>query len=70
MDMATGKVDTVLKAFNDAKGFAFDETGSQLAFVAERDSSLKSLRKYYKLWYFRQEWIVQECGLTALRPVC
>jgi len=52
MDMSTGKLDTVLKSFNDAKSYAFDEAGSQLAFVAERDSSLKSLRKYYKLWYF------------------
>ncbi len=52
MNMSTGKVDTVLKVFNDAKSFAFDEVGSQLAFVAERDSSVKSLRKFYKLWYF------------------
>jgi len=52
MNMQNGKSDTVLKRFNDAKSFAFDEAGSQLAFVAERDSSLKSLRKYYKLWYY------------------
>ena len=52
MNMLSGKVDTVLKQFNEAKSFAFDEAGSQLAFVAERDSSVKSLRKYYKLWYY------------------
>ena len=52
MNMASGKLDTVLRVFNDVKSFAFDEAGSQLAFVAERDSSLKSLRKYYKLWYY------------------
>ena len=48
------KVDTVMKGFNDSKNFAFDEEGSQMAFVAERDSSAKSLRKFYKLWYYAQ----------------
>lgn len=48
------KADTLMKAFNDAKGFALDETGEQLAFVAERDSVSKALRKYYKLWYYKQ----------------
>ena len=52
MNLGNGKMETVLKGFNDAKSFAFDETGSQLAFVAERDSALKALRKYYKLWYY------------------
>jgi dipeptidyl aminopeptidase/acylaminoacyl peptidase len=52
MNTSTGKIDTVLKQFNDAKSFAFDEAGTQLAFVAERDSAVKSLRKYYKLWYY------------------
>ncbi len=48
------KVDTVMKGFNDSKNFAFDEEGNQMAFVAERDSSAKSLRKFYKLWYYAQ----------------
>ncbi len=52
MNPANGESKTVLKGFNDAKSFAFDESGSQLAFVAERDSAIKSLRKYYKLWYY------------------
>ncbi|RYY42754.1 MAG: S9 family peptidase, partial [Chitinophagaceae bacterium] len=47
------KTDTVLRSFNDAKNFVFDEEGTQLSFVAERDSSSKSLQKFYKLWYFR-----------------
>ncbi len=51
-NLASEKVDTVLKAFNDAKNFSFDEEGTQLAFVAERDSSTKSLQKFYKLWYY------------------
>lgn len=46
------KVDTVMKGFNDAKNYALDEQGSQLAFVAERDSVAKALVKYYRLWYY------------------
>ncbi len=46
------QIDTVMTKFNDAKNYAFDEEGNQLAFVAERDSSEKALTKFYKLWYF------------------
>ncbi len=53
MNTATGKVDTVLQGFNDAKNYAMDVAGTQLAFVAERDSVSKALRKFYKLWYFK-----------------
>ncbi len=51
-NLETEKLDTVMKAFNDAKNFGFDEEGTQLAFVAERDSSTKALQKFYKLWYY------------------
>lgn len=51
-DIRSGATDTVMKRFNEARGFAFDEEGKQLAFVAERDSSEKALTKFYKLWYF------------------
>lgn len=51
-DLAADNVDTVMKAFNEAKSFSFDKAGKQLAFVAERDSSAKSLQKFYKLWYY------------------
>lgn len=51
-NLASEKSDTVMKAFNDAKNFSFDEEGAQLAFVAERDSSTKALQKFYKLWYY------------------
>jgi len=51
-DLASGKVDTVMKGLNDGKNFSFDEQGTQLAFVAERDSSTKALQKFYKLWYY------------------
>lgn len=51
-DLATEKVDTVMKGCNDCKNYAMDDDGQQLAFVAERDSSTKALQKLYKLWYF------------------
>ena len=46
------RIDTILAKFNDAKNYAFDETGNQLTFVAERDSSEKALLKFYKLFYY------------------
>lgn len=51
LELATRKMAVVLEGFNDAKGFKTDEEGKQLAFVAERDSSAKSLQKFYKLYY-------------------
>jgi dipeptidyl aminopeptidase/acylaminoacyl peptidase len=53
MNTVTGKMDTVMKKFNDAKNYAFDEEAMQLAFVAERDSVTKALQKFYKLWYYK-----------------
>ena len=44
----------VLTGFNDAKSYRMDEAGMQLAFIAERDSSAKSLQKYYKLFYHKE----------------
>ena len=49
---AEGRIDTAMKGFNDATGYALDEAGSQLAFVAERDSASKALVKFYRLWYY------------------
>ncbi len=51
-NLSTQKTDTIMTGFNDGKNFAFDDEGTQLAFVAERDSSTKALQKFYKLWYF------------------
>jgi dipeptidyl aminopeptidase/acylaminoacyl peptidase len=51
VDLASGKAATILTGFNDAKSYRMDELGKQLAFVAERDSSAKSLQKFYKLYY-------------------
>lgn len=52
-DLVHNHVDTVMKGFNDVKNIAFDEKGLQLACVAERDSTSKSIKKFYKLWYYK-----------------
>ncbi len=53
VDVATAKADTIMKGFSDAKNLTFDEEGRQLAFVAERDSSEKAKKKFFKLWYWQ-----------------
>ncbi|MBS1562984.1 MAG: hypothetical protein JST39_01290, partial [Bacteroidetes bacterium] len=53
VNTAGDKADTIMKGFNDAKNYALDEEGMQLAFVAERDSVTKALQKFYKLWYYK-----------------
>jgi dipeptidyl aminopeptidase/acylaminoacyl peptidase len=45
--------DTIIKGGNDFKNIVIDENGYQVAFVAERDSSVKSLQKFYKLWFWQ-----------------
>ena len=47
------KTDTLVRGFNEAKNYSFDEEGEQLAFVVEKDSSAKSLQKFFKLWYYK-----------------
>ncbi|MBX3257855.1 MAG: S9 family peptidase [Chitinophagaceae bacterium] len=47
------RFDTIMKGGNDFKNYAIDKEGYRVAFVAERDSSAKSLRKFYKLWYWQ-----------------
>jgi dienelactone hydrolase len=54
LDLAKNVSKTIFQNFNDAKGYKLDETGSQLAFVAERDSSAKALLKFYKLYYYKE----------------
>ena len=51
-NLASEKTDTLMRNFNEGKNFVFDEEGTQLAFVAERDSSKKALQNFYKLWYY------------------
>ncbi len=48
-----GHADTVSRGGNDFRNYAIDEASSQLAFIAERDSSAKSLQKFYKLWHWQ-----------------
>lgn len=52
-DLARAKADTIAHNGNEFRNFAMDDKGTQLVFVAERDSSRKSLQKFYKLWYFK-----------------
>ncbi|HEY4063893.1 MAG TPA: prolyl oligopeptidase family serine peptidase [Puia sp.] len=52
VDTHNGRTDTVLKGFHDARNYAIDEPGKQLAFVAERDSVARALVKFYRLWYY------------------
>jgi len=47
-----GSVDTVFSGFQDARSYALDDAGTQLAFVADRDSSAKALARFYRLWYY------------------
>ncbi len=50
----TNNVSTVIfKKFNDAKAYVMDESGSQVAFLAERDSSSKAVQKFFKLYYYK-----------------
>ncbi|MBC7903045.1 MAG: S9 family peptidase [Gemmatimonadaceae bacterium] len=53
INTSSWKGDTIFKKFNDAKNFAMDDEGTQLAFVAERDSVAKALQKFYRLYYFK-----------------
>ena len=52
VNTGTGRADTLLTGFHDARSYALDEAGSQLAFVAERDSATKAASKFYRLWYY------------------
>jgi dipeptidyl aminopeptidase/acylaminoacyl peptidase len=51
-DLAKGKADTLLKGGNDFRSFAFNEDGTKLAFVAERDTAVKALQKFYELYVY------------------
>jgi dipeptidyl aminopeptidase/acylaminoacyl peptidase len=47
------KSSVVMSNFNDARSYTFDDDGTELAFVAERDSVTKALRKFFKLWFYK-----------------
>lgn len=54
IDLVNNSSKIIFKNFHDAKSYRMDETGTQLAFVAERDSSSKALQKFYKLYYYKE----------------
>lgn len=47
------KTDTVMKGLQELKGLTISDDGKTLAFLAQRDSSLKALRKYFALWKYQ-----------------
>ncbi len=51
-DLVKGTIDTILSGFQEARSFAFAENGQQFAFVIQKDSAAKALKKYYQLYYF------------------
>lgn len=54
IDLTNNKTIQLFTGFHDAKSYQLDESGTQMAFIAERDSSSKSLQKFYKLYYYRE----------------
>jgi dienelactone hydrolase len=52
VNTTNGHEDTIMTGFHDARNYALDEAGTQVAFVAERDSATKALSKFWRLWYY------------------
>ncbi len=52
-DLQKGFADTLSRGGNVFKNYTMTDDGTQVAFLAERDSKPKDLEKYFKLWYFR-----------------
>ncbi|MER3497312.1 MAG: S9 family peptidase [Chitinophagaceae bacterium] len=53
-DLQKKIADTLSRNGNDFKSFAMTDDGSQVAYLAERDSNTKALQKFYKLWYYKE----------------
>ncbi len=53
-DLRKEYADTLSRGGNEFKNFTMTDDGSQVAYVAERDSKPKDLEKYFKLWYFKE----------------
>lgn len=53
-NLGSYRTDTLSRGGADFRNFSISEDGSQVAYVAQRDSSDKSLQLFYKLWYFRE----------------
>lgn len=52
VDLKKSKIDTLLKAFEDARSFTFNEQGNKISFVAQIDDIEKSSEKYFQLYHF------------------
>ncbi len=53
LDLTSDSLYNVSRGGNDFRQFVFNEDGSQLVFLAERDARPKELLKYYRLWHYR-----------------
>lgn len=53
-DLRKGVGDTLSRGGNEFRNFALSDDGSQVAYLAERDARPKELRKFYKLWYYKE----------------
>ncbi|MBX3239563.1 MAG: S9 family peptidase [Chitinophagaceae bacterium] len=47
------RFDTISRGGNEFRNFVIDASATKIAFIAERDSSARALRKFYKLWYWQ-----------------
>lgn len=52
-DLPNKSMDTLSRGGNTFKQLTISDDGSQVAFMAERDSKPKDLQKFYKLWYYK-----------------
>jgi dipeptidyl aminopeptidase/acylaminoacyl peptidase len=72
VNLPKDRVDIIARGFNDAKGFAMDESGTQVAFLAERDSSIKALQRFYKIWYYNgtkdSSTILVDMNIPGMKP--
>lgn len=49
----TGAAKLVLQKYHEVKSLELDESGTRLAFIAERDSSAKALQKFYAAYFYQ-----------------
>lgn len=50
--LSQSKPITIANGLHEVSALTFDESGKQLSFVAEKDSSSKALQKFYGLYYY------------------
>ena len=52
-DLKNKSTDTLSRGGNTFKQLTISDDGSQIAYLAERDSKPKDLQKFHKLWYYK-----------------